>query len=215
MDTYFDKIFVINLDEREDRWKHAKEEFEKYNIKNYERFPAYKLTELPDPQLTKNFMSQSERYIKGAFGCRLSHIGAIKLAKERNYKNVLILEDDFMIRDNRFKYLNLAMNELAELNIKYDMLFLGITPYYHFLDVLGKYLYQVKGRCTGAHAYVVNNHFYDTILEKHNTGSVEIDNIYARDIQVNNKCYGIRPFIVFQYSNHSDIRGHDVEYSKK
>jgi len=212
MNNFFEKIFVINLDERTDRWIHAQEEFKKYNITNYERFPAIKLTEIPDSKLTNKFMSQTDRYIKSAFGCRLSHIKIIEIAKERGYKNVLILEDDFSINESRYKLFEMAIQELN--NFKWDMFYLGITPIYQKMDIIGNHLYKIKGNCTGGHAYAVNSHFYDVILEKNKTASYEIDNIYSKDIQVNNNVYGIKPMIITQYLNHSDIRGHDVEYFK-
>ncbi len=214
MNNFFDKIFVINLDERTDRWEHAQAEFKKFNITNYERFPAIRLTELPDPNLTSKFMTQSDRYIKGAFGCRLSHIGIIQIAKDRGYKNVLILEDDFSINAERYKYFETAIQELNDFKINWDMFYLGITPVYQNLNLIGTHLYKVRGNCTGGHAYAVNSHFYDTILEKHKTSNYEIDNIYSKDTQINNNVYGMKPMCISQYSDHSDIRGHSVDYSK-
>ncbi len=58
LDTFFDKIYCINLDERQDRWVSAKKEFELIGVSNYERFSAI-----------KNDI--------GHIGCRDSHIEVI------------------------------------------------------------------------------------------------------------------------------------------
>ena len=70
------KIFVINLECREDRWKQVQEMFSEKGITNYERIEAIK-TE------------------KGYYGCVLSHIKSLTEAKQRGLPEVLIMEDDF------------------------------------------------------------------------------------------------------------------------
>ena len=75
-DKFIDKIIYINLDHRTDRKKEIENELEKFNLKNYERFPAIK-------------------HINGAIGCSKSHLEIIKNAKQQGYKNILVLEDDF------------------------------------------------------------------------------------------------------------------------
>lgn len=65
--------FVINLERRPNRLKSIQTEME-YIGWEYELFPAV----------------DTNSHI----GCSLSHIEIIKLAKERNYKSVLIIEDD-------------------------------------------------------------------------------------------------------------------------
>lgn len=72
------KIFYINLDKRTDRREQIENELHKYNLYDKsERFPAI---HTPD---------------QGILGCTMSHLAVLRLAKERNYKQILILEDDF------------------------------------------------------------------------------------------------------------------------
>ena len=81
MNKYIDHIFYINLDTRKDRLQEIQDELEKIGwlqIQGFvERFSAF---HTPD---------------SGIVGCGYSHLQVLKLAKERKYKNVLILEDDF------------------------------------------------------------------------------------------------------------------------
>ena len=92
INTFFDKIFVINLDHRKDRWNESLKLFEKYHITNYERISAVKpiYKDIPKKYYSNLVVNQTEWYVTGAVGCKLSHLKVIKLAKERNYKNFLV-----------------------------------------------------------------------------------------------------------------------------
>ena len=70
-----DHVFYINLDHRTDRKADLEQELNAMGL-TYERFPAI-------------------RHTNGAVGCAKSHLAVWKLAKERNYKRILVLEDDF------------------------------------------------------------------------------------------------------------------------
>jgi hypothetical protein len=75
-------IFYINLEHRKDRRDQIEHELEIMSLKqNSERFEA--IHKKP-----------------GIVGCGYSHLAVLKLAKERNYENVLILEDDVILRDD-------------------------------------------------------------------------------------------------------------------
>jgi glycosyl transferase family 25 len=76
MSHNIDKIFYINLEKRKDRREEIEKELDTFGL-NYERFEAIE---------TPGF---------GILGCGISHLSVLKLAKERKYKNILILEDDF------------------------------------------------------------------------------------------------------------------------
>ena len=76
MSHLIDKIIYINLDKRTDRKAEIEQELQHNNLR-FERFPAIQTPE-------------------GCIGCSLSHLQVVKLAKERGYNNILILEDDFM-----------------------------------------------------------------------------------------------------------------------
>jgi GR25 family glycosyltransferase involved in LPS biosynthesis len=65
--------FVVNLERRPDRLEHIKKELE-YIGWNYELFKAIDLN--------------------NHGGCTLSHVEVIKIAKERGYESVMVIEDD-------------------------------------------------------------------------------------------------------------------------
>jgi len=77
------KIFVINLDKRKDRLEEVSQMLEGYD---WERIEAIETT-------------------KGYYGCVLSHIKALTLAKQRGLSEVVIMEDDFHFTgDGKFYY---------------------------------------------------------------------------------------------------------------
>lgn len=86
-----EKIFYINLDKRPDRKEEIENELESYGIpkEKIERFSAIS-------------------YNPGCIGCSFSHICILKMALERGYRNVVILEDDFeFVTDRKTFYENL------------------------------------------------------------------------------------------------------------
>lgn len=77
----FTPILYINLEKRKDRKEYMEKQLKNYN---FERV---------------NAIENENGYI----GCAESHIKCLKLAIERNYEEVIILEDDFMfLNDNNF-----------------------------------------------------------------------------------------------------------------
>ena len=89
---YFDKIICINLAKRPDRWKQVTQEFAKAGITNVQRYYAIDGNPMgwkyvPDGKTLNQIKPQSW---DGAAGCMASHVNIWKLAKENNWKNVLI-----------------------------------------------------------------------------------------------------------------------------
>ena len=76
MSKNISKVIYINLNKRTDRKEDIVKELDSFNL-DYERFEAIE---------TPGF---------GIVGCGLSHLSVLKIAKERKYENILILEDDF------------------------------------------------------------------------------------------------------------------------
>ena len=133
---FVDKIIYINLDHRGDRRIHMNDFFIRGNV------PSEKILRLP---------AVYHQY--GAIGCSASHIRAITLAKNAGWNRVLILEDDVEWQNFEENYKKL--DELITLP-NWDVCMLG-----------GIFSYVDPPRVTTAfctHAYIVNKHYYDTIL---------------------------------------------------
>jgi hypothetical protein len=65
-------IYVINLEERIDRFNQIKENFKNFNL----------------------IRVNAVKHVNGSIGCFLSHQECIKIAKQNNMKNIFVIEDD-------------------------------------------------------------------------------------------------------------------------
>ena len=215
INTFFDKIFVINLDHRKDRWNESLKLFEKYHISNYERISAVKpiYKDIPKKYYSNLVVNQTEWYVTGAVGCKLSHLKVIKLAKERNYKNFLVLEDDFSIDKDNFE--DIIQKVISEINIipEWDMIYLGgnnlIKPNkikYYADEKEGIFQYiHVPTKINTTHAYAMNSSIFDKCIEEIENCSTEIDDYYKRNIQNKMKVYCVYPSLMKQRKSVSDI----------
>ena len=168
IDTYFDKIFYINLKKDVSRNKHMVSQFKKYGITNFERIDAIELKKLPSSEQYRNFIKNEPKYILGQLSCRASHLECVKIAKQRGYERVLIFEDDVVFLENP----NQLLANNAKILNEWDMLYFGglIEPSY-------------RNQIVCAHAYAVKNTLYDDIINMADTSGMEIDNFYAKILQ--------------------------------
>lgn len=143
MSQNIDHIFYINLAKRTDRRQEIENELNTFGL-NGERFNAIS-------------------HIQGIVGCGYSHLAVLKLAKERNYKNVLILEDDFefLVSKEDFEH---ELTQFFDNKIKYDVCFLAYNLIQSSDDPEYPFLKRVIESQT-ASAYLVNSCYYDTLIE--------------------------------------------------
>lgn len=77
--TYFDRIFIINLARRIDRWAACERQLALHKISNWERVPGF-----PHPT-------------NGHAGCTRSHRELLRCVSVGGWERVLVLEDDFHV----------------------------------------------------------------------------------------------------------------------
>jgi glycosyl transferase family 25 len=214
--------FFINLEERKDRLDHVLKEFEKLNIQG-ERINAVKTQ-------------------TGAVGCSLSHIKCLELAKERDYDQIFICEDDITFLDPKLLIENLGKFKEAMDEKRFDSLLVkktihGIVNSAHEngWDViiiggnngppstkLGDCCRRVYN-CQTTTGYIVKKHYYDVLIKNMKEGvqqllkNPENKQQYALDIhwkilQHNDNWFMIIPPTVIQYNNYSDIEKANTDY---
>lgn len=154
MTSNIEHIFYINLEHRKDRKSEIENELENMGlIHKSERFDAI----LMKP---------------GYFGCGYSHIGALKLAKSRGYKNVLILEDDFEFIVNKE-----TLEENCKLffkNVKeYNVCMFGYNT--QKLEECSEFpfLQKVLNSQT-ASGYLVHENFYDILINNFENAMINL-----------------------------------------
>ena len=206
INEYFDKIFCINLDRREDRMEMANKELSKFNIE-FERFSAVDGNNIKKEDYTTN-----PNIPVGAVGCLLSHLNLIKTCKERGYNRVLILEDDIILSDDfesRFK------EYIKEIPENWDMFYLGGNHNEHSGMKLNMISPNV-GKCShtfSAHAYAINEKMFDETISIISKAEKEVD-VYYSEFQNRKNIYTFFPGIASQKADYSDILNKNVDYSK-
>lgn len=140
---FIDKIIYINLNKRTDRKEQIEKELNDFGL-DYERFEAI---EIP------NF---------GILGCGLSHLAVLKIAKEKNYENILILEDDFTFLVSKEEFYN-QITDFFKLNLDYDTCFLS----YHCTknEELNNGIVNKIVESQSASGYIVHRKYYDKLIE--------------------------------------------------
>ncbi len=159
------KIIYINLEHRKDRKEQIENELETMSLKqNSERFEA--IQKKP-----------------GIVGCGYSHLAVLKLAKEQNYENVLILEDDFQFLANK-EDLEFELTRFFETVKEFDVCMLAYNVN-EWQDT--EFSFLKKGiNVQTASAYIVHKRFYDSLIHLYEEAIPTLERtgihwIYAND----------------------------------
>lgn len=164
MSNNIDKIIYINLDKHVEKKTVMENQLRYFNLP-FERFSAANNT--PD-----------------GIGCAQSHLEVLKMAREKKYKNILILEDDFVFTVTKDEFEN-AMTRLFAQVSDFDVCMLSyhlqkgdIYPEYPFL------LKNIEAQTTSA--YLVTNTIYDDLINLYEESNIALEKtrqhwIYAND----------------------------------
>lgn len=183
--SFFDSIYCINLLSRDDRYNHAKNIFEKYNI-------PVKFHRVKKDSNTKR-------------GCFTSHIEVINKAYNQNCKYCVIFEDD--IRPNCIESIDKAINFIKNNNDQWDILYLGgHSNLWTFgsksTHIIGENIYFLESLCT--HAYVLNRKSM-LLLKDLSYTNISIDVYFRKNL----KTLSVYPSVFFQGGFSSDINSAD------
>nr|WP_314267660.1 glycosyltransferase family 25 protein [uncultured Moellerella sp.] len=210
--SFIEKIVYINLDSRPERETVLKSEFEKLKIPQDKiiRFEAIKTT-------------------PGVIGCSKSHMYILEMAQRENWKNILIIEDDSSFKYDLENVIRVNQYFTTLNNIHWDVAFLSAN-YFSVTPTIGNFVLRVH-QAYGANAYIVNQHYYETLLASvrksvrqleacngmDSTGenvmhSLAIDALWL-DLMPKDTWYGIFPNFGYQRPSHSDILNGSVDYT--
>ncbi len=208
--NFIDKIVFINLNKRKDRLQEITEEFQKYD------FPEEKIIRFEAIE-TPNF---------GLIGCGKSHIEVLKMAKENQWKNILILEDDFQIivsKEEFYQSFSYFFNHIDQ-KLPWDVLMLAynlknpgnyVQPFDN--DFIGRI-----GYAQTASAYLVNHHYYDTLIENLTYANVMLsktgrhwdyaNDVYWKELQKKDMWLYFKNRLSIQRASYSDNGNNFADY---
>jgi len=188
---FVDKVIYINLDKRQDRRNLMKKFFEVGQI------PEDKIVRCP-----------GVLWNPGIVGCGKGHLAAVKMAKENGWKRVLILEDD--VGWHNFDEGYAKLEKLVQLP-NWDVCLIGGW----YCDVSPP---RVKA-CICAHAYIVNSHYYDTLIQNYEEGiqkRLKIANdmyhidVYWIKLQMQHNWIGVIDPMCIQIESFSNVRSQTI-----
>ena len=196
-----DKIFYINLEKRTDRRDLVEMDLHKMSI-DAERFVGIS-------------------FEPGIVGCGKSHLAVMKLAKERGYKNVLILEDDFTFLTSR-EVLDDTINKFFEdVGDNYDVGMMCCQNLVKKEESPHPYLTRIQS-ANNASAYLINGKYLDTIIRLYEEALPLLERTgehwnYANDqvwtrLQAVDTWYAFTPRLGKQRSGYSDNAKRFMDY---
>jgi glycosyl transferase family 25 len=180
--------YVINLPHRTDRLENVNKELSKvFDNLNYILIPGI-YNEIPFK------------------GCAQAHINAVQHAKNNNYSEILIMEDDLIFRDGAKEYINECFADIPQ---DYDILLGGVYGYGDRIEY-NKNWYKIN-KFISTHFYILSEKNYDKVLSFDK--SAHIDTYLGKMLKLNN--YITKKFFVIQNTGFSDNENEFKDYSAK
>jgi GR25 family glycosyltransferase involved in LPS biosynthesis len=202
LNSYFDQVYVINLDSRPDRLSETDQEFKKIGA-HFTKVTA--IDGNAEKLVVKPYPSMDERYWNaGALGLVKTTAKIIRHAKEHGYNYILICEDDVEFPED----FNDKVICLEEVPYSWQMILFGaqhIVPPKRITKNIGLVRY---GFCL--HCYAVKSDIFDYYLHLLEKEEKQLDFITVEDIQPLDKTYCFMPNIAYQRASYSNIQGTDV-----
>jgi len=193
LNNYFDNIYCLNLDSRLDKWEECDIQFKKMDM-NVERFSAI-------DGATLDMSGIPDNHSKNRIACRISQLNIFNDAKEKKYKNFLLLEDDIEFYYKFNDYLGDVMSQLPN---DWDCFWFSGNSVFANLTKTSDNIYKTSGTVC-LHCTAFKNTSYDLIInELPNLNHFASDNAIA---SLHNKLnmYITKPYRCWQRPSYSDI----------
>jgi len=200
--NYIDKIYLVNLEKRKDRFKKVDEQFKKNNL-NYKHILAVDGEYLNDPIPIKG--KDYKFWNKYALGLVKTWSNILNDAIENNYYNILIFEDDHLFIEN---FCNLFNAYFIELPPDWSIVKLSANVFEGEEKITDNIIKVDKSN--GTHAVILNNKIFRKLLDFVNREEFPLDNIL--DL-INANMYMFYPGLTYPYPSFSNIVNIDVDYN--
>lgn len=204
LNNFFDKVFYINLERRNDRRIKVEETLINSGIKNFERFEG-----VDGQQIDFSKYKKEIKLLKGELGILETHISLIQKAKDENLQSILIFEDDILFTNEIGK----VKEYLESVPSDWDMIYFGGNHRYGKTPVKINDKVLKINKTVSAHCIGIRSTMYDTILALISDRKKPIDYYYA-SIQTIFNCYCFTPSIGLQEIGFSDIQNKFVNYNR-
>ena len=206
---YFDKIYCINLDSRQDRWEQVQQEFDKVGIRN----KVQRISAVTKEDAIKKSQYKLKRDIPGQYACCLSHYKCLQDAMNNDLDSYLIFEDD-MILSNSFD----SNFDLNNFDLNWQLFLFGYVEWHteNKVNINDKICKIDKFGCTHSVGVkkdafeILAYNFQRRVVNENTTRKnwfKRIDYFYSF---VCSKIYGLRKQVCFQRDGFSDITNSNI-----
>lgn len=215
-------IVVISLKRATERREAMKKEVERVSLENVIFLDAVDGKDLPDESIPNISLPggwrYGEKFKPGEVGCTLSHVNALKMAKENEWDHVIILEDDITIAEDFNKRIKLLLRIVPR---DWEHIYLSGTPHlpYPPVNPFPHLIPSPRTDCT--HSYILNSPAYDKVIEKLESLATTTDDLYNHMILAEGrlKSYSFFPYVTHANSSYSYIwnksAGHNIKNESK
>lgn len=206
INSFFDKIYVLNLDHRQDRMSQMKEKLQKHGVTNYVRFPAVNGHQKPHIDFFRKLHFFFDT--PGAYGVLMSAYSILVDAIKHNYQQILILEDDVIFHQD---FTNLFNQKIKSIPSYWKLLFLGSSMHRWRLEQRCKIYpdYVVpRGSIPGAFALGIKSDCFLPLMSEIRklNSSWDLGPIKYINSRFPNQCFVFKPNLVIADTRDSDIR---------
>lgn len=211
INSYVDKIYLLNLHKRPERLKTA---IKRLNFLDID-FEVFNGTDGSVMKPVWESFNNTNKYFSNPsyLGCAISHLSIYRDAIESGYEKILIIEDDCRINRN----LNDIFGKFIESNIQWDeLLYLGYIPLsddcsrwdYSLVTNYVSYNAFIAKNLWGLYAYGIHKKLMTEVLDEYNEFfPMELDRYFVTKIQPRQKSFGISPQIFCAEDGVSDNSG--------
>jgi GR25 family glycosyltransferase involved in LPS biosynthesis len=210
INTYFDRIFIINLKRRQDRKEQMISKLKKANITNYEFVEAIDGTQQPCLSLY-NLKIKSGQFAEGpgAFGILYSALKVLTYSKMKKFKNILILEDDAIFHKDFTPTFNTRIKNIPE----WKLLYFGTSMHnWRFkercqINQINQYL-KAEGTIPGAFAIGINQSIFQELINYIMVSRKPWDLEPLRNINTkyHNQVIIFYPYLIIAETSDSNVR---------
>ena len=188
---YIDQVVYINLAKRPDRREHIEAFLDEYDI------PAQRF--------------EAIEHANGLYGCGQSHLAVLKMARDNEWRNVLIFEDDIICNVSSQAF-ERNIERLFTEGPEFDVCMLDVNLQ-RSKPTEFEWLTRVQyAHCAGA--YIVQGHYYQTLIDLYEWAlplllQTGMHWVYANDavwerLQEMDKWYTFQEQICRQMAGYSD-----------
>jgi glycosyl transferase, family 25 len=223
-----DAVVVINLDHRSERWDAFQQQTAGIiPAEKLHRISAVAGVDLPGYGTRPWFRGRKRDTTWAARGgCVLSHRRALEQAREKGWKNVLVMEDDAVFEDSFLSLTSHLERIIAAPDDSWQVCYFGYTdpwpPYLRIQNLNTTHTLEQVFGCNTTHAYLVKTEARDWILASlPQTDEIwnwlsrhrAIDRWYCRHLGRRFVVTAISPSAINQAAGFSDIVNRATDYA--